>query len=275
MRREVREIVMGVVAALAVVALLSLSVAAQQTPQTTKETIRGQGQVTTEQLSGTVLQAEGNTLVVKMSNGDIRTFNVPESRKFIIDGNERTVHDIRPGTKLQATVTTTVTPVTERTTTVGTGKVWFVSGNNVILTLPNGENRQYKVEESYRFNVNGQKATVHDLRKGMSVSAEKIVEEPRTELATNIAVTGQAPPPVKPQVSEVQAPPPVRQRPTPTTQAAAAPPPPPVATPPAAPQAERAAETPAKLPKTASPFPLAGLVGLIFTGASLVLRRLH
>jgi hypothetical protein len=273
MRREVHGIVMGAMAMLAVVTLLSLTVAAQQMPQTTKESIRGQAQATTEQLSGTVLQAEGNTLVVKMSNGNIRTFNVPESRKFIIDGNERTVHDIKPGTKLQATVTTTVTPVTDRTTTVGTGTVWFVSGNNVILTLPNGENRQYKVQESYRFNVNGQKATVHDLRKGMRVSAEKIVEEPRTDLATNIAVTGQAPPPVTPHSAEVQAPPPVRQRPTPTTQAVAAPPPPPGA--PAAPQAERAEETPAKLPKTASPFPLLGMLGVMLVGASSVVRRLR
>ena len=100
---------------------------------------------------------------------------------------------MKPGTKLKATVTTTTTPVTDRTTTVGTGKVWFVSGNTVILTLPNNENRMYKVAESYRFIIDGQKASVHDLRKGMTVSAEKIVEAPRTEIAQDTIVTGHAP----------------------------------------------------------------------------------
>src|SRR6185369_6191586 len=110
------------------------------------------------------------------------------------------------GTKLHATVSTTKTSVTDRTTTVGTGKVWFVSGNTVILTLPNNENRMYKVAESYRFIVDGQKATVHDLRKGMTVSAEKIVEEPRVEIATDTTVTGSAPPPPRPVVAAAPAP---------------------------------------------------------------------
>jgi len=32
-----------------------------------------------------------------------------------------------------------------------------------------------------------------DLKKGMKISAEKIVEEPRTESVSNTVVTGQAP----------------------------------------------------------------------------------
>ena len=52
----------------------------------------------------------------------------------------------------------------------------------------------YKVAESYRFIIDGQKASVHDLRKGMTVSAEQIVEAPRTEIAQDTVVTGHAPP---------------------------------------------------------------------------------
>jgi hypothetical protein len=52
----------------------------------------------------------------------------------------------------------------------------------------------YKVTDDYKFNVGGQKATVYDLRKGMRISAEKIVEAPRTEMASNVVVVGQAPP---------------------------------------------------------------------------------
>ena len=70
-----------------------------------------------------------------------------------------------------ATVTTEATnPVTVRTTRVGTGEVWHVSGDSVILTL-----------------------SVSDVRPGMTVSAEKIVEEPKVEISTNGKIVGQAP----------------------------------------------------------------------------------
>jgi len=111
-----------------------------------------------------------------------------------IDGRDLTVHDLKPGTTLNATVITTTTPITDRTTTVGTGTVWWVAGKTVIITLPNGENRTYNVKDDYKFNVEGNpNATVSDLKKGMKISAEKIVEEPRTEIASDTVVTGQAP----------------------------------------------------------------------------------
>jgi len=242
-------------------------------PQTAKETVRGQGSLTTEQLQGTVEYVQGNTLVVKMADGNIREFNVPESRKFVIDGKELTVHDLKPGTKLRATVTTTVTPVTDRTTTVGTGTVWYVSAPNVILTLPNGENRMYKVADDYKFTVNGQPATVFDLRKGMIVSAAKIVEEPRTEIASNVAVTGQAPAPQAAKAAPAPAPR------TEVAQTRPAPAPAPAATSSAAAtqapvEVAQAQPAPAELPKTASQIPLIGLIGLLMTGAALLLRRI-
>jgi LPXTG-motif cell wall-anchored protein len=223
--------------------------------------------VKTEQLHGTVVFVEGNKLVVKMANGDLRTFEPPADRKFIVDGQELTVDQLKTGTKLTATVTTTTTPITERTTTVGTGKVWYVAGNTVILTLPNNENRQYKVAESYRFMVDGKKATVHELRKGMIVSAEKIVEEPRTEIASNTTVTGHAPAP-PPVVAESTRP--AEPVPTPAPAPARTPAPAEHAAAPAAPAA--AAE---ELPKTGSPFPMIGLLGLLFTGGALGLRKLR
>jgi RNase P/RNase MRP subunit p29 len=174
--------------------VMVLTTGTAQQPQTTKESVKGKPSVTTEQLHGTVEYVEGNDLVVRMTDGRIREFHVPESRKFTIDGRDLTVHDLKRGTKLSATVTTTTTPVIDRTTTVGMGTVWWVAGKTVIITLPNGENRTYTVKDDYRFNVEGNKnATVSDLKKGMKISAERIVEEPRTEIASNTVVTGQAP----------------------------------------------------------------------------------
>jgi hypothetical protein len=253
------------------VVLLGSALLAQPMPQTKKEAIKGAAASTTEEVNGTVVLVEGKTLLVRMSNGDMRTFEPPASRRFIIDGQEVGLSDLKPGTKLKATVTTTKTSVTDRTTTVGTGKVWFVSGNTVILTLPNNENRMYKVAESYRFTVDGQKATVHDLRKGMTVAAEKIVEEPRVEIASNTTVTGSAPPPPRPVVAENRAP-------APTSAPAPAPAPAPVRAAPEpapAPAAVAEARAPATLPKTGSPLPLVGLLGFLCTGASLGLRAIR
>jgi hypothetical protein len=241
------------------------AIAQQGMPKTTKESIAGAAAVKTEQLHGTVVSVEGNHLAVKMSTGEVRGFDVPESRRFLIDGQEMTVGQLKPGTKLTATITTTTTPVTERTTTVGSGKVWYVSGNTVIVTLPNNENKQYKVAESYRFNVNGQKASVHDLRKGMIISAEKIVEEPKTEIASNTTVTGQAPPPPPPVQARTEPPPVMAQaRPRPRSTPAPVAAPEPVASP-----------VPAELPKTASEVPLIGLLGLLSIGASFLVRMLR
>jgi len=267
MTKTTRRILLGLCTA--VLAMTVLASAQDKMPQTTKERIAGAATVKTEELNGTVIQVEDNHLAVRMSTGGIRTFDVPPSRRFVIDGKELTVQELKPGTRLHATITTTTTPVTERTTTVGSGKVWFVSGNNVILTLPNNENRQYKVAEHYQFVVDGKKATVYDLRKGMIISAEKIVEEPKTEIASNVAVTGEAPPPPKPKVAEA---PRTVTAPAPAPAPAAAPAPAPAA---AEPQAERAAEPPAELPKTGSMLPLAGLLGLLSIALSMAVRAVR
>ena len=111
----------------------------------------------------------------------------------MIDGVAKHIGDLMPGTILSGTITKKMTPVTTRTTTTLNGEVWYASGNYVILTLENGENKEYKVPESYRFMVEGKPASVHELKPGMKVSATKIVEEPSTEISTESVVTGKAP----------------------------------------------------------------------------------
>jgi len=263
----IRRILTGLCMALTLGALLAVSASAQQMPQTTSERLAGTPSTAIQVLRGTVVQVDGNDLLVRMSSGDLRNFIVPESRRFVIDGKELSVHDLKPGTRLTATITTTTTPVTQRTTTIGTGRVWYVGGNTVVVTLPNNENRMYKVQDSYRFIVSGRKASVHDLRKGMVISAEKIVEEPMTEIASNTVVYGQAPPAPKPVVARTPAPV--------THEAAPAPAPTPAPARAPAPTEVAEAKLPPALPKTGSPVPLAGLLGLLFTTASFCLRKLR
>jgi hypothetical protein len=156
-----------------------------------------QAQTTTTQVTGEVVQVMGNDLVVKLTTGEFKSFHVPEARRFEIDGKDVSVHELQPGTTLTATVKTTTTPVTTRTKKVVNGRVWYVAPPTVILTLENGENKQYTVrdQDNVRFIVSGQPATIFDLRKNMVVSAEKIVEEPGVEITTDTKVVGHAPAP--------------------------------------------------------------------------------
>lgn len=257
-----RKILMGFCTILTIFALLAVTAVAQTSTKT--EQVTGT-KVATQKLSGTVVYNEGGTVAVKMSTGELRTFTPPADKMIKVDGQDVSVRDVKPGTKLNATITTTTKSVTERTVTTGSGTVWFVNGNNVILTMADGKNKQFKVKPDFKFTVDGQPAGVHDLKKGMKVSGEKIVEEPTTEIAANTEVTGIAP---KPKV--VAAAPAPTPSPKPVRVAAA-----PAPAPAPAPVAEPAPAPAPALPKTGSPLPLAGLLGMLFTGAGLGLRKMR
>ena len=97
-------------------ALTIMTVAAVAQPRTvSKSTTQGQSKVTTSKLSGTVVEVEGKQLLVRMSSGELRHFTPPPDRRFIVDGKELRLSELKPGTTLTATITTTNTPVTERT----------------------------------------------------------------------------------------------------------------------------------------------------------------
>src|SRR5690242_17653665 len=98
MTNAFRRIPTGLFMAIAIVTILALTAAAQM-PRTTTEKIAGTSAVSTEKLTGTVVLVEGNNLVVRMSDGAIRYFQPPESRRFVVDGQELTLRDLKPGTK--------------------------------------------------------------------------------------------------------------------------------------------------------------------------------
>ncbi|MGH9796461.1 MAG: LPXTG cell wall anchor domain-containing protein, partial [Candidatus Acidiferrales bacterium] len=137
--------------------------------------------------------------------------------------------------------------------------VWHTNPpKTVILTLPDGSNKQYTVPDGTKFMVEGHEATVFDLRKGMNVSATVITEYPEVEVRRDSRVAGQTPPPVV-----AEAPPETPQPVGPLLIEAPAP----------EPQPERE-ESPAQLPKTASNAPWLGLLGLGALGVWLLFRML-
>ncbi|HYV17448.1 MAG TPA: hypothetical protein VFC25_00280 [Verrucomicrobiae bacterium] len=143
---------------------------------------------TTNRVSAEVVQVDKTYLLVKLQSGEVRVFNVDPARVFIVDGKPLTVKQLKPGTILTATYTST--PPTGAPVATVTGKVWYVSGNTVILTLPDGTNKSYTVPASFQFMVNGEPASVSKLRKGMKVTAHRIPEPPAVEISHDIVVTG-------------------------------------------------------------------------------------
>lgn len=240
----------SVAAAVFVVGTTALTAQVKSTTSTTAGTPTKEVKVD----RAVVEYVSGNDVWVKMEDGTVRHIaHVSESARINVDGREIGVHELKPGMKLERTITTTTTPQTVTTVQTVTGKVWHVAPpKTVILTLENGENQQFTVPDGQKFTINGQQTDVWHLKKGMTVSATKVVEAPETVVEHQRQLTGTAPPPPPMPVD------------TPVLIVIAKAQPAPA---PAAPAAE-----PAALPKTGSSLPLIGLLGLLFTSTSLCLR---
>lgn len=233
----------------------ALSVNAQV--QTEQSTTKGPAVKESQVERGEVVLVDGNDLVVKKEDGTLVHFpNVSESARITVDGKQVGIHDLKPGMKLQRTITTTTTPQTIKTVQTVTGKVWHVTPPlSVVLTLEDGTHQSFKIPKGQKFNVEGQMVDAFSLRKGMTITATKIVETPVTVVTEHRTVTGTMPPPPPSPPADV---------PILIVAAAPTPAPAPVETPAAAPEK--------KLPKTGSDLPLVGLLGLLFISASLGVR---
>ena len=172
----------------------TLSLSAQV--ETTTTTAAGKDTVVTKVERGEVVTVSGNDLVVKMADGTLRNFeNVPDSVRVTVDGKQLTIHDLKPGMKLQRNITTTTTPMTITTVQTVKGKVWAINPPlSIILTLEDGKNQQFKIPQDQKFNVDGQMVDAWGVRKGMTITATKIVEEPAVVVTQQKTVTGEAAP---------------------------------------------------------------------------------
>lgn len=59
---------------------------------------------TTQVISGTVWEVVGNSLMVTLESGERRQSVVPAGFKFIVDGEEKGVNELKKGMKLRATI---------------------------------------------------------------------------------------------------------------------------------------------------------------------------
>ena len=223
----------------------AISMSAQVKTETSTTSGQSAHEVSVER--GEVVLVRGNDLVVKMQDGAIRHFpNVPESARVTVEGRQLGIHDLKPGMKLERTITVTTTPKTVTTVQTVTGKVWNINPpSSVILTLEDGTNQQFQIPRDQKFNVDGQETDAWGLKKGMKVSATKIVEVPEVHVQREQQVSGTLPPPPSPPPADM-----------PILIAESAPVPVPGA-------------APAELPKTGGILPLIGLLGCLSVLSSL------
>jgi hypothetical protein len=265
--------------------LVSLATAATGMAQdtTTSQIRTGTPTSTTAVEKGEVIYVSGNDLVVKMDTGEIRHLNVPDTARATVDGKELSVHDLKPGMKLQRTITTTSTPKTVTTIRTIQGTVFSViAPSTLILSFPEGPNKTYNVPKDQKFVIDGKTYSAFELRKGMKIAATVVSESNAVAVTETRRATGTAP------SAAAAPPPPLPPPPTPVTYvgvllielpAPATPPPPPptrlTATPNVRAAAAGADPAPKALPKTASNLPLMGLLGLLLCAASLGVRMLR
>lgn len=203
---------------------------------------------------GEIVYVSGNDVVVKMEDGSLRNFdNVPDSSTIKVDGKTLNVHQLEPGMKVERQTITSTTPrMITRVETVS-GKVWHIQPpRSVTLTLENGQNQTFRIPEGTKFTVNGQETNAWGLKKGMTVSAQRVTEIPETVVTQQVKHTGTMPPPPAPTQGV-----PILIVMTPAAPATA--------------ETAQAEPAPTKLPKTASELPLVGLLGALICGVSLVI----
>jgi LPXTG-motif cell wall-anchored protein len=158
--------------------------------------------VTTDIREGEILWIEGNTIVVRGQEG-VQKFVVVEDVRFNLDGKEVSVHELKPGTKFTAQITTTTKPVQEYATEVKEAEVINVLGNNIVFKLANGEYKRYTADRLKSIDLtitkDGKPITASELRKGDRISATIITPlPPSTVTETELAVALSSPQSPKP-----------------------------------------------------------------------------
>ena len=221
--------------------------------QTTKSVAHGEPTKSVKVERGEVVYVSGNDVIIKGEDGELRNYdNVPDSTTVNVDGQQLNVHQIKPGMKIEKQTITTTTPRVVTTVQTVTGKVFHVTPpNSVILTLEDNTNQRFNIPKGQKFTIDGKETDAFGLKKGMKVSAQRIVEEPEIVMTHEVARTGKMPPP-----------PPAPREDMPILIVYV-----PVAQP--ATETASAEEPPSKLPKTASDLPLIGLLGALLCAVSL------
>ncbi|HVB99125.1 MAG TPA: hypothetical protein VNJ12_07315 [Candidatus Dormibacteraeota bacterium] len=249
------------------VAFLAGNAWAQQ--KTVEHQQTGPEEIEVQLTHSTVVFVDGNHLVTRQMDGSLEAFFIPESFRFHIEGRQISVHELAPGMVITEEVVTRTKPMMVKTVEIHEGTVWHRTGNRVLIRGKNGGSTSYTIPEWATITVEGKPETVDQLRPGMKINATIVTEEPFTRVEEESRTHAMHPARTPAAVVRGEHRSALSHNAENGEMAEAKPAPEEPATQPAAPE---------ELPKTASPLPLIGVLGLLSLAASLgfgALRRMN
>jgi hypothetical protein len=155
-----------------------------------------------------VVSVDGNKVVVKGQRGS-QEITVPDDFRFTVNGKKISVHELKPGMKGSATITTTTTVTPVHTTQVRNAEVVQASANSIIVRGAKGfqmytegdvEKRGIKVYK------NGRPVTFSDLHAGDKLTATIVTEGPPKVVTQREVQARLASPPPPPATAAATAP---------------------------------------------------------------------
>lgn len=209
-----------------------------------------------------VISVDGNKVVLRGQEGS-KEVTVPDDFRFDVNGQKISVKDLKPGMKGTATITTTTTTTPVTVTEVRNGEVLQATGGSVVIRGPNGI-KMFTQGDADKRNVtilkDGKPVQISELRAGDRLTATIVTEHPPkvvTQQQVQASIAAGTDP------AKMAAVPPATRT---TTGAASGG---------AAATGGGAAAPKRTLPKTASPLPALGAIGILSLaiGAALTLRR--
>ncbi|HVP61461.1 MAG TPA: hypothetical protein VMT11_12925 [Myxococcaceae bacterium] len=190
--------------------------------------------------SGEVISVAGNKVVVREADG-IHEYTVPDGFKFQLDGQDVGIDQLKPGMKVGALITDKTTTRDVTVTRVVSGTVMQVAPGGIVIKDAKGDLKSYNFKDPDGNDVyyakDGKEVLLRNVKKGERLTGTFVTKlPPQTISQRSVAARAVAPP-----------------EPAPAAEVAAATP-------------------PHRLPKTASPLPLLGLLALVSAGIALSLR---
>jgi len=132
-----------------------------------------------------VIAVDGNKLVVRDQKGT-QEYAVPADFRFMVDGKQLSVSELKAGMKGTATVTTTTTVTPVVVTEVREGQVLRASDMSVTVREANGNTRRFTQSELDKRGVevfrDGQPIRTANLRRGDKLTATFVTNGPPTVL---------------------------------------------------------------------------------------------
>jgi hypothetical protein len=212
-----------------------------------------------------IVSVDGNRVVVRGDQG-AQEVTVSDDFRLTVNGKAVTVKELKPGMKGTATITTTTTSTPVHVTEVRNGEVMQKVGNSIIVRGEKGIQMFTEgdvTKRGIRIIRDGRPINFVDLRQGDRLTATIVTEGPpkiMTQRDVEASLTSAAAVAAK---SAAPAASPGAGAATPAPAAGAA------AT------SGTGADSGRRLPKTASPLPLLGLLGVASLAAGLVMTALR